>query len=242
MLDYRDIFNQRANLYHEAMILYPQARDEEFKLLLEILNVKNGETILDIPSGSGYLRNKLPKDVNLFSIDPSSGFCNFGVDNKVINSPILDTPFEDEFFDKIFSLSGLHHLENKDLFFKEVYRILKTNGILAIADVAVGTQTALFLNEFIDSVNTQGHKGLFLDKATIKGLENQGFIVSSNIKKFKWNFSDSDSMANFCTLLFGANCNKNSMKESLEKYLNVKQSKNGISLDWELLYIKAIKS
>jgi hypothetical protein len=59
---------------------------------------------------------------------------------------------------------------------------------------------------------------------------------------FKWNFSDSDSMANFCTLLFGANCNKNSMKESLEKYLNVKQSKNGISLDWELLYIKAIKS
>jgi hypothetical protein len=49
-------------------------------------------------------------------------------------------------------------------------------------------------------------------------------------------------MANFCTLLFGANCNKNSMKESLEKYLNVKQSKNGISLDWELLYIKAIKS
>lgn len=242
MFDYEDIFNQRANLYHEAMINYPQAREEEFKLLLELLNAKNGETILDIPSGSGYLKDKLPKNVNLFSIDPSSKFCDFKEDNKIINSSILDTPFEDKFFDKIFSLSGLHHLKDKNLFFKEAFRLLKSNGTLAIADVAVNTKTAIFLNEFIDSVNPQGHKGLFLNTSTIKELENEGFIVSSNIKKLKWNFTNIEAMAHFCTLLFGANCHKDYMKKSLKTYLNLNEFKKGISLEWELLFIKAIKA
>lgn len=243
MLSYEAIFNQRANLYHEAMQLSPHARDEEFDLLLELLDIQMTDIILDIPSGGGYLSHRLPKNVKLISIDPSEGFCQFGMDDEVTNATILDMPFENEYFDKIFSLSGLHHLEDKRPFFIEAYRVLKDGGILGIADVAVDTRTARFLNEFIDSVNLQGHKGIFLDSETIEHLKLCGFEVTYEVKKLAWEFYNNDEMGNFCKLLFGAECDLETMKRGLNDYMAFNVDYNGKALlNWELLYIQAIKT
>lgn len=243
MLSYADIFNHRANLYHQAMTLYPNARDEEFRLLLKLLNAQNTDTILDVPSGGGYLQNRLPKDAKLVSLDPSASFCGYAKADDILNSSISNTPFEDSYFDKFFSLSGLHHLNDKRPFFEEAYRILKAHGILAIADVAVDTRTAFFLNEFIDKVNPQGHTGIFLDNEIIEQLKSCGFRVIHELKKLAWVFENSDEMGHFCKLLFGAECDLATMKRGLNDYMGFNVNDNGKTfLNWELLYIKAIKT
>lgn len=241
MFSYKEIFNNRADLYHKAMEKYPNARDEEFTLLLEILNPKSGDIIIDIPSGGEYLAYRIPSDTKLYSIDPSESFCSVKSD-FIINSSIENTPFNDNYVDGIFCLSGLHHLNDRTNFYKESFRILKSNGTLAIADVALGSNVDGFLNIFVDSVNTMGHKGIFLDTKNIEILQNIGFLVSFELKKFFWKFDTIDSMAEFCSYLFGTNCSKQIMIENIKKYLGYKVvSPNEILLNWELMYIKAKK-
>lgn len=241
MFSYKEIFNDRADLYHKAMEQYPNARDEEFSLLLEILSPKNEDIILDIPSGGDYLKHRMSSNIKLYSIDPSESFCNFKSD-FIINSSIENTPFNDNYIDGIFCLSGLHHLSDRTNFYKESFRILKSNGTLAIADVALGSSVDKFLNIFIDSVNPMGHKGVFLDNKDIEILRNIGFLVSFELKKFFWEFDNIDNMIQFCSYLFGANCSKQAMIKNIDKYLGYETiNSNKILLNWELMYIKAKK-
>ncbi|MBU1927629.1 class I SAM-dependent methyltransferase [bacterium] len=240
MFSYKEIFDNRADLYHKAMVKYPHARDEEFKLLLNILNPKSEQIIADIPSGGQYLKHKLDSTIKLFNIDPSNLFCE--IDNStIINASIDNTPFEDNYLDGIFSLSGLHHLENRLPFYKEAYRILKPNGVLAIGDVAQNSFVGDFLNIFINSVNPMGHDGIFINTEDIKSLNEAGFKTSYEIKKYHWNFDNIESMSEFCTLLFGANCNQETMINGIKKYLDYTQKNNGVSMNWELKYIQAVK-
>ena len=72
---YKDIFNKRGKAYHEAMALAPDARKQEFDLILEQAQIKEGQTICDMPSGGGYLQYYLPEfDIDLISVESSREF------------------------------------------------------------------------------------------------------------------------------------------------------------------------
>ncbi len=243
MSTYEDIFNQRGNMYHYAMQKYPNAREEEFLNLLQYSDIKKEDVIADIPSGGCYLKKYISCDF-LYHIDSSIEFLNMCCD--ILNTAhcqIDNTPFKKDFFDKVYSLAGTHHLDDKKLFFKEVKRVLKNKGKFIYADVQVGSKEDKFLNIFVDKYNKMGHKGLFIDANTISLMNKIGLTVQeSKYKKFFWNFKSEKNMVDFIKNLFGLDlAQENEIFNAVKTYLGYKKEKNIIRLNWGLLYIYAKK-
>jgi ubiquinone/menaquinone biosynthesis C-methylase UbiE len=158
MNDYRIIFQKRADDYHFAMQEYPNVRKDEFQNLISNTNFAKITEVLDIPSGGGYLKNYIPKHVNVTFTDFSEGFTNETV--KLVKPEKL--PFSSESFDIVYSLSGMHHLNNVTLFIEECLRVIRADGDFIFADVKKGTSVDEFLNEFVNKYNSLGHTGDFL--------------------------------------------------------------------------------
>mgnify|MGYP001818105169 CR=1 FL=1 len=58
-IEYGDIFDQRGQLYHEAMRSYPECRSQEFMSVIAMADIKAGMTVVDVPSGGAYLADYL---------------------------------------------------------------------------------------------------------------------------------------------------------------------------------------
>ncbi|MDZ4098418.1 MAG: hypothetical protein U1E13_06910, partial [Methylophilaceae bacterium] len=89
----------RAISYYEAMRAFPKDRSDEFDALLAWADIQNGQTILDIPSGGGYLADYIHNNlVNLIQIDPSSSFSammqSHCSSRKIIQSTLAQLPLK----------------------------------------------------------------------------------------------------------------------------------------------------
>lgn len=247
MIDpYEEIFEKRGHLYHKAMTLYSQARREEFNNMIEIANIRVGDLICDIPSGGGYLKNFMNKKVEIVSIETSRAFAKLCRDNgnsDVLHANLDNLPIKTNSVDRVLTLAGLHHVENKLTFYGESYRILKNNGILCIADAWRGGMVSMFLDVFVNEHNSMGHQGAYLDETTKGDLEKCGFGVSylSSIK-YHWRFDSLDDMVTYVQLLFGID--KASYEEVLygiTKYLGYSLINKKYCLNWELTFYRAVK-
>jgi len=110
--------------------------------------VQPGEKILDVGCGSGRLYKLFKgKEIEYFGVDFAERMIEFARKKYpaakelkeggfapvflVVNA--LHLPFEDNFFDKVFSIAVLHHIpseKNRILFLKEMRRVLKPKGEL----------------------------------------------------------------------------------------------------------------
>ena len=247
---YKDIFEKRGYEYDLAMNKFKNARDEEFENIIEIADIKENQVVLDIPAGGCYLSWYLPENINLIPVETTKTFANLCEKNinkkPVLVENIYNLPFENESIDRAISLAGIHHLKDdeKEKFYKEIYRILKKDGIFALADVFEGTPTAKFLNEFVDEYNPMGHKGIFLTKNTAKVLSKIGFKIKlKELRKYHWKFKNKKEMIEFIRLLFGIfEADENTLLNGIENCLGYIEKENKILFNWELFFIKAYKS
>lgn len=104
---------------------------------------KKGDNILDLGCGNGRLV-KLFKDlrINYTGIDISPNLINeakqdFGENSKqkFMIGNALDLPFEDNSFDKVYSIAFLHHIPSKKMRIQvmdEIKRVLKPDGLLLL--------------------------------------------------------------------------------------------------------------
>ena len=106
------------------------------KLLSNIPNDFSGK-ILDIPVGTAIFTSKKwnnLKKSNIICIDISIDMLRIA--NKRINQPNISLikgdvgqlPFEDNFFDIVFSMNGFHAFPDKEKAFNETWRVLKKGG------------------------------------------------------------------------------------------------------------------
>jgi SAM-dependent methyltransferase len=247
--NYKDIFEKRGKEYDLAMHKCKNARDEEFKSILEITPLKEKDKIVDIPAGGCYLSWYLPKNVVYIPVETTQTFSKLCKKN-INKTPILvkniwELPIKSQSIDKVISLAGIHHLmdSEKERFYKEAYRILKKGGIFALADVFEGTKTSKFLNEFVDSYNPMGHKGIFLDKKTTEILSKIGFkIEKSEIKNYFWKFNTEKEMLNFVKLLFGVfDADEKTLLKGIKDYLGYLVEEDNVLFNWQLFFVKAVK-
>lgn len=115
--------------------------------VIELLNLKTGDNLLDIGCGTGTLlvlaKQKNPEiKMTGVDIDPNvlkiarkkSQKTNFEI--EFIESSSAKLPFENVTFNKVVSSLVFHHLptEVKEQTIKEVYRVLKKDGKFLLAD------------------------------------------------------------------------------------------------------------
>lgn len=244
---YRDIFKKRGHLYHQAMTLYPSARAEEFLHITRVAAMKDGDIVCDIPSGGGYLRNYIDRTASLLHIETSEVFAEFCRANGAVHvllSTLEDIPVESGAVDKIISLAALHHLDEKERFFSEAYRMLRKGGTLTIADVQARSAVSEFLDGFVNEYNTMGHQGNYIHAETQDEIERSGFTVrESSLIPFHWQFDFPQAMGRFCRLLFGIDkADLTQVVEGIRKHVGYAVENNVCRMNWELLFINAKKS
>jgi SAM-dependent methyltransferase len=202
---YAEIFARRAAEYQHAMATWPRARDAEFECVLEPLGDAPQGLICDMPSGGGYLAAYLPPGMRYLGIDPAPDFfVGWPQHLERLNAEITKVPLPDECADFIVSLAGLHHEPSLPAVFAEMHRLLRRGGRAVIADVAIDTAPARFLNGFVNDHNPMGHDGRFLDDHTRVFIEAGGFdVIDDQIIDVPWTFDNFDDAGEFCRNLFG---------------------------------------
>lgn len=248
MIDsYTDTFNRRGRAYHQAMTLFPCARADEFAHLLDLAGIRAGDRIYDIPSGGGYLRNFLSADASLCGVETSAEFYALSEarppDENVLCEDLGHIPLSSSSANKVLSLAGLHHLQDKTPFYHEAFRLLVEGGTLCVADVLDGSPPARFLNDFIDKHSSMGHRGIFLTESKAKQeLEAAGFVVQyAKPISCAWSFPSLDSMVLFTRLLFGIDkADGPTVLNAIDDILGYEKVGDNYLMTWGLLYLRAV--
>ena len=240
---YAETFEQRGHPYDQAMQWFPSCRDLEFIRLFDQIDVKGCHTVLDLPSGGGYLERFLPEYSSLDSVDPSSPFRKseliYPIDLENLSLP-------ENHYDLVVSLAALHHIDNKSGFLTSVSNALRPGGMCCFADVAANSGISHFLDEFAGTHNTTGHKGSYLEiDIPYPGYssDHQLKLVEHALKPCPWIFNNVHGMVDFCRLLFGLKgVSDHKLQDALSEYVGFTEatSTNGareVHLLWELLYI-----
>lgn len=247
---YRETFERRGALYNRAMARQPRARDAERDALLTRLELGGARRICDLPAGGGYLTDGIAgggdPGARVVAVEPSARFAS-GIRGRhpTVVAPLHRLPFADGMFDRVGSLAGIHHLEDKEPFYAEAARVLAPGGRVCVADVGTGSPAAAFLNDAVDRLTETGHRGLFLAPGALHaGLARAGLAVEhEEALPVPWRFPDRAAMAAFCRELFGmVRASEHQVLRELEAALDIRDTTAGVEMGWSLVYAVALKA
>lgn len=245
---YQEIFHKRADIYHQAMTEFPWVRRQEFEQAVRLLDIAPGNLVCDVPSGGGYLSSYVDTaDVSLYFLETSAEFasqCPTGANYRVMECALESLPLDDGSVDRLLSLAALHHVPDKAALYREFCRVLKPSAKLVIADVEEGTNTASFLNVFVDRFNSMGHKGIFLNPGGIEQVAECGFDLVSVVRpEIKWSFHSATAMTVFFRKLFGLDKAADAdILAGVAEYFPHMYQNGSVEIDWQLVYVNAQKS
>lgn len=101
---------------------------EEYDLIMSLLGPKSGDKVLDMGCGKGqlglFLKDKV-KDADVTFSDVSKIPNEYLKGHSFVQCSMTKTPFPDNSFDKIYSLSTISHIDDIDSAIKEMLRISK---------------------------------------------------------------------------------------------------------------------
>lgn len=239
---YADIFKKRAGEYHHAMKAFPNARDREFEATLEPIRASRPGLVCDMPSGGGYLANYLPSGFDYLAVDPATDFfVEWPNPRQRVIAEITSVPMADGSVDFVASLAGLHHEPSLPRVFAEMRRLIRPGGRVVLADVAIGTAPATFLNGFVAENCPMGHDGRFLDERTAPALEEAGFsIVDDRAIQVPWCFDNMEEAGEFCRYLFGMTAlDATTAAEAMDREIGFRIQDGKPRLQWTLRRIVA---
>ena len=128
----KDYLSVRYNIKKKPLSNYP----EKFtKYNINRFKLKN-KKLLEIGCGRGDFINEFSKqEVDCYATDileESKQFLNDKIQFSLNDISKDKLPFEDGFFDAIYSKSLIEHINNHQLFFNECKRVLKSSGKIII--------------------------------------------------------------------------------------------------------------
>lgn len=181
-MDKKDFYEKRAERYvdfdKQGYLRYLRA--------LELVEIKNGDRILDIGCKHAYLCDILTArglDCNYYGMDISEKVIN-SVKDKKGNFQVCDVmrglPFEREQFDYIFCLELLEHVENPTFLLKELHRVLVKKGTLLLS-VPNPYNWIVILVNIMRLPGSEGHIHSFTFRDMRTLLEFVGFSIEGKI-------------------------------------------------------------
>jgi ubiquinone/menaquinone biosynthesis C-methylase UbiE len=177
----KSYFNEMSSDYSNTLGKYTEPM--HYSLIKELEN-KNFKTLLDVGCGNcKFLSMVLDKfDVKVSGIDISSGMIEKGkefldgrADLKVGDSEHL--PWNDRSFDVVTCSASFHHYPTPELFLKQVKRVLRTGGILMIADPFTSNELFRFFANIVIKFSKSGDVRIYSQKEMKELLGNYGFTL-----------------------------------------------------------------
>lgn len=233
----------------KCMLNFPEARAKERDCLLSKVNILSEFSVLDIQSAAGYLSDKVYKNldgkVSCYCLEPSDVHrqrlqpFHIAINNPIEYFPSIAT----NTIDVAIGLAGLHHSNCHQSTINEMARTLKPGGQFAICDVIVGSNIALWLNEYVDKHSVAGHKGNFVQQYILKTqCETAGLIdVNEQVEQVPWHFPSENDLISFFKGLFGLTSSLEEVKEAIHHYFEIIVEPDLVTVPWHLLYVSGIK-
>jgi SAM-dependent methyltransferase len=244
--EYGEIFDQRGEAYHRAMVEFPEAREAEFREIIRLADPRPGQVLCDVPSGGGYLQRyiRIP-GCDVTAVETSEAFFRFCSERdagRAVLSDLDHIALPSRSVDCVISLAGVHHLGDRAAFFREARRILRPGGTFCVADVKAGTATARFLNIFVNRFNSMGHEGMFFDEDAPAELEAVGFTVLEHYyRPYYWSFARIEDMCRYLTLLLGLDrATPEDVQAGVSRFLGYETANNACRMNWGLLFMRAV--
>jgi trans-aconitate methyltransferase len=134
------------------------------KILIDLLQAKNGEKILDVGCGDGWLAQKIQlKGCHVMGIDSSPEMIKAakerGLNAELINAQNIT--FENE-FDAVFSHATLHWVKEAELAIQRMSNALKPGGRL-VAEFGVMGNVSVIEYALIKAITNAGYEGRALN-------------------------------------------------------------------------------
>ncbi|WP_319407616.1 methyltransferase domain-containing protein [uncultured Desulfosarcina sp.] len=139
------------------------------KKLIHRLELKENFNVLEIGPGPGYfsphIARKIPNG-KLVLLDIQEEMLNFAkkrLQKRKINNVVYlltsgsNFDIDSHFFDRVFMVTVIGEVENKEKYLQEIHRVMKMNGILSISELA-GDPDKLDINELQSLVTKFGFK------------------------------------------------------------------------------------
>lgn len=124
---YNSCVGEKGHYYHEAFIL---------KNVLRLLDLKPGNTLLDLGCGQGVLERQIPKTVNYTGLDNSKSLLatakKMSQREFILADVCAPLPLNDQKYDAACFLLSLQNMESPDLAIAQAAKHLKPNGKLLL--------------------------------------------------------------------------------------------------------------
>ncbi len=117
--------------------------DVEFKLLLELLEPKKGETLLDIGCGTGYFVRRFAQEqgLSVVGLDPDQTWLRFAEGHAVAGEQFVAgsgarLPFLERNFDRSVAVASLCFVEEQRQFVNEMVRVTRKRFAIGLLNRA----------------------------------------------------------------------------------------------------------
>lgn len=234
---YSEIFASRGQIYHQAMQDHPEVRSAEFLSVINEAAIEPGMTVVDVPSGGAYTSRYLPKNT-LIGLETSEEFARAASasEHTIAMYEHNQLPLKNSSVDRIISIAGLHHLEDKRSLFCEMSRVIKETGRIVVADVGETSNVRYFLDDFVGRYSETGHSGWYFNSTTKSDLMASGLrVIEDKPLDYLWEAQDRFQLARFCRRLFGMTLTDDeTILEGIESRLGMVQLEKTVGMNWQL--------
>lgn len=144
---YKELYDKIAAWYSFSQKIVnwfyrKKGRETNFKSLLDKLDIKSGNKVLEVSIGTGLNIEIMPSDAEYYGIDISYNMlkeCRKNLDKKGISIVLAQAmaewlPFKDESFDAVLHISGINFFSDKEKAIKEMIRVAKPGAKFVIID------------------------------------------------------------------------------------------------------------
>ena len=155
---------------------------------LRLLSPGPNEKILDVGAGKGDVAALVQQtgSCDVYALDPDKkriGLAQKAHPNvKVCVAGSESIPYEAGFFDKVYSTMAVHHFADQDKSFKEIARVLKSGGVLVVADISSRSFLGR-LGRFLENSVMRSHLRFLNREELVAMLGREGEFVVKEAKE-----------------------------------------------------------
>ena len=182
--------------YNKIASEYDTSREGQYtrfhiKELSDLVDLSEGDVVLDVACGNGTLLRELSKkaEIQANRIDISENMVHVAktrYPNMNFEArPCYPLEWGDESVDIITVCCAFHHFDNPQGFVNECKRVLRKNGTVYIADPNFGAALRFFANKFWFQFSKSGDVRIYSKKELEAFFYNSGFKTVQAYRKDK---------------------------------------------------------